>query len=431
MAAISLRRAVLPASVMTLAGCGVGMEPLMPTPIVYTEAGISPLKNVPESEHWTPRRVYYATNRKRSKDLQKIFYGNEPSDMVSVGLALIGFGGPDMTWADLDQASRSADRDEDVQLSIAGVIEAGHFSQDSPPVVSADPSNAGWLIRDLNHSIAESRDHDVLVYVHGAKVNFYNACAFAAQLDHFMGRDMTSIAFSWPTRQDIFAYAFGSDRHRAKSSAVALASVLEALAEGSNARKIHVLCWSAGARVLTQTFLELRARYPDESEESLRQHFRIGTAYFAAGDVPRDVFLEALPTIHALAERTVVTTSSHDEALITAKVIMSEDYRLGQVSNSLTAEQIAYLESLDRFEAVNLSIGSEDRGFDITGHRYWFDHPWASTDVLLTIRSDFPPPERGLVPSEKYPFLWYMPEDYPQRVMQSLQAAGGHLRSDE
>ncbi len=429
-AKVSLRAGLL-LSVAALPGCGVSMEPLMPTPVLYTESGISPLEHIPESERWTPRRIYYATDRARKKNLQEISYGNEPSDRISVGLALIGFGGPDMTWADLDKASKQADRDQDVRLSIAGVLEAGHFSQDAPPSVAAAASHAGWLLEDINDSIEDSRDRDLLVYVHGAKVNFYNACAFAAQLDHFMGRDMTSVAFSWPTRQDIFSYAFGSDRKRARSSADSLATVLEALAQGTTARKIHVLCWSAGARVLTQTFLVLRERYPDESEESLRQRLRIGTTYFAAGDMPRDKFIEALPTIHALADRVVVTASSDDEALKTAKIIMGEDYRIGQVAAPLSDEQVDLLESLDRLEIVNVSLGREDRGFDITGHRYWFNHPWASTDVVLAIRSDFPPEERGLLKSEDSNILWYMPSDYPKRVLESLKAAPDLRRRTE
>ena len=73
-------------------------------------------------------------------------------------------------------------------------------------------------------TIVCARDKDILVYVHGAKVNFYNACAFAAQLDHFMGRDMTSMAFAWPTRQNILAYGTGADLKRAYRAARALAS---------------------------------------------------------------------------------------------------------------------------------------------------------------------------------------------------------------
>jgi esterase/lipase superfamily enzyme len=407
---------------VSLAGCGVGVEPLMPTPVLYTESGFKPLDHIPSNEQWTPRRVYYATNRERSKSEQKISYGNKPSDEVTLGLTLIGFGGLSMSWSDLDRASTQSDRDEVVKLSIAGVVEAASFKIDASASEAGEPEQAGWLIEDLNDAIADARDQDLLIYVHGAKVNFYNACAFAAQLDHFMGRDMTSIAFSWPTRQDVFAYVTGSDVKRAYDSSSALASLIELLAAETPARQIHILSWSAGARVATRTFTVLRERHPDESDEALRERLRIGTAYFAAGDIPTLEFIEALPTINALANRVVVTVTSHDEALKTASVVMGGGRRLGQRGQKLTDEQIELIQAQDRLEVIDVSRGREDRGFDITGHRYWFNHPWSSTDVLLAIRTDLTPVERGLEPGE-YPLLWIMPSDYPQRLAELLEGA--------
>ena len=184
----SIRLSILAASLsfMSLTGCGVDVESLMPTPVLYTESGFEPLGHIPENEQWIPRRVYYATNRARHENRQEISYGNDPSDEVSMGLTLIGFGGPNMTWSDLDRVSTQSSREDVVELSIAGVVEAGRFRPEATPAEAAQPDQAGWLVEDLNDAITDARDKDVLIYVHGAKVNFYNACAFAAQLDHFM-----------------------------------------------------------------------------------------------------------------------------------------------------------------------------------------------------------------------------------------------------
>ena len=78
--------------------------------------------------------------------------------------------------------------------------------------------------------------------------------------------------------------------------------------------------------------------------------------------------------------------------------------------------------SMDRLQVVDVSYGSEARGFDITGHRYWFNHPWASSDVLLSIRTDFLPEQRGLQQGEAH-LHWVMPDDYPQRLKESLESA--------
>ena len=417
--------------VLLLAACGgVGVQPLMPTPVLFSELDFSPLDHVPEAQRWIPRRVYYATTRVRTNDLQRIDYSNAESLDVSLGMSLIGFGGPRMTWSDLSEYSRQEERPDVVDLSIAGLVEVGDFrpASDSEPAVD-DMGALAWLINDMNGAIASARDKDLLIYVHGAKVNFYNANAFAAQLDHFMGRDMTSMAFAWPTRQNIVAYGSGADVQRAYRAAPALTSLLEELAEGTVARRINIVCWSAGGRVVTAALKALYERHADSGDD-LRERFRLGTVYYAAADVPADEFVEALPAINDLAARVVVTVSSQDGALEMAAKTMGGARRIGLRNTDLSPEAMDVVMSADRLEVVDVSRDWEGRGFDITGHRYWFDHPWASTDVVLAVRSDFRPDERGLAPAAN-PILWSIPPDYPERLRATLSQEGIRLRYDD
>jgi len=403
------------ALILPLGACGGGaVKPLMPTPVLFTELGIDPVAHIPEAERFPPRRVYYATTRARTDDIRTVEYGNTPADTISVGLTLIGFGNPTLSWEELQRVSSEADRAETVVLSVNGVIEAGGFDPTMSVAQAGGGDAAGWWLEDLDDAIRDARDRDLLIYVHGSKVSFYNGCAFAAQLDHFMGRDMTSLAFCWPSRQNIVAYALGSDVQRAENASASLASLIELVSARTDAERIHVLAWSAGARVLTGALTMLRDRHPDEDEEALRSRFRLKTAYFAAGDYPRDRFIEMLPKLSDVAERVVVSVSSRDDALVSAKTFMGGDVRLGQKGGELSEEQIDTLAQLDGLEVIDVSEGSEFRGFDITGHDYWFSHPWASTDVLLTIRSDLTPADRGL--EQRDEIVWYLPEDYPQRL---------------
>ncbi len=80
------------------------------------------------------------------------------------------------------------------------------------------------------------------------------------------------------------------------------------------------------------------------------------------------------------------------------------------------------MEAQDRLEVIDVSMGSDTRGFDITGHRYWFNHPWSSSDVLVAIRSDLSPADRGLEQGDS-PVLWYMPEDYPGRLRKAIETS--------
>jgi len=423
-------RILLLAAAVTLAGCaGPTVQPLMPTPVLFTEMGVSPLDHIPETQRWNQRRVYYATTRQRDDDLMRIDYGNAESDVVSVGMTLIGFGGPDVSWAELSDYSRRADRPELVDLTISGLVEAGYFSADAEGNVRDTSGAAAWLMADLNASIEAARDRDLLIYVHGAKVNFYNANAFAAQLDHFMGRDMTSMAFSWPTRQNIFAYGTGSDVRRAYTAAPALTALLELLASRSMARRIHIICWSAGGRVVNSALAQLHARHAADGQD-LRERFRLGTVYFAAADVPSEEFLDALPALNDLATRIVVTVSSKDSALDMARTFMRGGSRIGQRNVNLGPEEMEVVMAADRLEVVDVSYGWEGRGFDITGHRYWYDHPWASSDMILAVRSDLGPAERALAPTD-LDLLWGIPADYPDRLRMNLTREDLEIRRDD
>ncbi len=412
--ATGLKASFLCLVLLASVGCqGPKVVPLMPTPILYSENGLSPLDHIPEQEQWKPRKVYFATTRQRTSDLQVIDYSNEEAARVSVGLALIGFGNEGMTWSDLQEISKSTQREEAVDLSIAGLLEAGSFDPKTPDATRNGPG--AWLLQDLNQSIESSRDKDLMIYVHGAKVNFYNACAFAAQLDHFMGRDMTSVAFSWPSRQNILKYVFGGDVDRAYRSSESLAILLELLSDHSSARKIHIVAWSAGSRVVTSAVSRLRQQYPDLSEEELQKKFRLGTLYFAASEIPRKEFIQKLPDLDQMANRVVVTVSSNDAALKNANLFMGGGPRIGQMAGGLTEKEVATIEKTRSLEVIDLSLGGEERGFDITGHRYWFDHPWASSDLILSIRTDWDPEQRKLTKTG-HRMLWGISADYPERI---------------
>ena len=89
--------------------------------------------------------------------------------------------------------------------------------------------------------MARAQDKEIMVYVHGTKVDFLNAVAMTAEIDHFSGRDFVGIAFDWPSHQNILYYLFGMDVSRAKNSSQALRSFLEFLARYTNADQSLIL----------------------------------------------------------------------------------------------------------------------------------------------------------------------------------------------
>jgi len=406
-----------------ITGCaGPRMESLMPTPLLYTQLNQGPMDGLSKKELWKPMRVYFATTRSRDQDTRRINFGNKESEEMSMGLALINFGEPEVGWAELNEASRMVDRDGDWLMTVSGIIEAGGLDLSTTPPQPRE--EISWLVADMNRALNEARRKEIMLYVHGAKVDFYNACAFSAQLGHFLGRDSVAMAFSWPTRQRITSYVFGNDRERGERSAIALSLLLEMLSRFTEAERIHVVCWSAGGRVVTQAVDEFRKRYPEMMGEELRETFRLGTVYFAAADVPHEDFLSALPSLDAMAERVVVSASSNDDALQGAKIFMGGGQRIGQLGVEMTEAEAAIVEDTERLEVVDVSLGSSDRGFDIIGHRYWFNHPWASTELLLALRG-LGPEQRGLEPGG-HRIHWLLPADYPERMTKEMLPLRGN-----
>lgn len=310
-------------------------------------------------------------------------------------------GESDDDWMSLEMASTTHPRSAPMKVS---VLEARETA------VQGGSEVERW-VDQVEHSIASSRNRDVVIYVHGAKVGFEHSCAFAAELKHFAGRDLTAIAFDWPTHREIFSYLDGVDVRHARESADDLGDLIELLAGRTSVRRIHVVAWSAGARVVSRALFHL-----DQSEDARRKlGRRLGAVVFAAGDVPEADFRERLPAIHRLSERVIVYVSDDDFALKWSSRLMRGGRRLGTEWDEYGPRELAYLRSHPRLEIVDTSYGKETRGFDIRGHRYWFKHPWVNSDLVLALRTDRGAAERGLSKGIAAGIYYFAP-DYDERI---------------
>jgi esterase/lipase superfamily enzyme len=164
----------------------------------------------------------------------------------------------------------------------------------------------------------------------------------------------------------------------------------------------------------------MHATHADLSVEEMRSTFRIGTVVFAAADVPVDLFLERLPAIADLAEKVVVTVSDADNVLQAASKFMGGGRRIGSELAGMREETFVQAHDITNFELVDLSRGKEKRGFDITGHHYWYRHPWVSSDMIFLLRTDLSADQRGLVPAEEDQ-VWYLNQEYPDRIRRAAQ----------
>ena len=412
---------------LPLAGCGVAREPLMPTPILYTSGDLDPFAHLADDRQTTTEHIFYATDREplhgRAEDPE---YGNKTLHHLHLGEAVVRFGDEDLSWDGLHEASTTEARDEPIYLQLDRSRQHVRFKPVlGSPLLDVEEEAADRWFDAINAQLAQARDKEILIYVHGAKVDFQNACVVTAQIDHFAGRDFVGIAFSWPVHQTIFTYMSGEDVRRAMDSAESLCRVLELLAERTEAEHINVLAYSAGGKVAIHALGDLRRAYAEMGERELQERFRIGRVVFAAPDVLLETLVERLPEVHALASDGVVLTMTDDDvALQMGEKIMGGSARAGEDSILEDPELEEEIVALERLELIDVSASSEARGFDINGHHYWHAHPWASSDIILLVRTSLPPHERGLAPTA-HPRVWALPPDYPARVREAARRSLG------
>lgn len=397
---ISVRVALCLCLALLLACCSSGPKPqwLMPTPQIYQKGGINPFAKLSKDQRGTVMPVHFATNRNHTRR----YFGSNELPELTYGVANVGFGGQQTGWPQLVRASTDAARPDPLPLRLVDSTEV--------LVAKTDKNPADWL-KHLDESTQRTRSRDVVIYVHGAKVEFFHSCAFAAEIAHFTGRDLTPVAFDWPTHPEIYAYILRADLSHGIHSANRLADLIRLVAKDTRTRRIHLVSWSAGARVLSRAMVHLAEGDP----EKMRARYRIGSCVFAAGDVPEKDFIARLPAIHGLSEEVTVYLSDADGALVWASRLMGGGKRLGLEMGALTPEETRLLKDHPRLHVIDCSWEKEKRGFDISGHRYWYQHPWVSSDLMLSLLTTASPTERGLSPGTT-PGHYYFAPDYGKRI---------------
>jgi esterase/lipase superfamily enzyme len=175
--------------------------------------------------------------------------------------------------------------------------------------------------------------------------------------------------------------------------------------------------------VASKALFEIRQTYSALSSEELQEKFRLGAVVFAAADVEVDKFLSRLPAISELADQVVITVTDDDNALKAAKKFMHGKARAGTADAEIIEERFIVENKLTNVEIIDVSRGQEIRGFDITGHHYWYRHPWMSSDIIFVMRTNLPPERRGLSSTE-LEGVWYLAENYPEKIQ---EAAGKEL----
>ncbi|MBN7798068.1 alpha/beta hydrolase [Parahaliea mediterranea] len=410
------------------AGCGGnpprGIE-MMPAPAVYGSGGGEALGHLSGPE---PLDMLYVTNRapvtERGQHGER-HYSGERGYLLRAGSADIAFGDTDVTWDEARKISLLKNRPGSFPLEVKGINETGILRnsvslftpEDIAATVDDTPTRA--FLEAIEQRLARSSMKDIFIYVHGYKVIFENPLLVSSELWHFLGYEGAVVAFSWPSTPATFAYM--KDIETARVSAWGLRQLLELLARETSARRIHIVGYSAGTRVVLTALHEMALQHQCDRPEAISDTTRLGNVILVGSDV--DTGLVASYMLDGLLytqDRLTFYTSPGDQALKLSKRLFSHR-RFGQVvPGSLDERMRQFAHASSRLLLVD--VEDADHFDDGNGHAYFRKSPWVSSDILMTLRFDLAPGTRGLEQRDTSPF-WRFPADYHQRFETALDAA--------
>jgi len=397
---------------------------LMPAPELYEVDGLNPFQDLGVIEKDTRIEVLYATDREPAAGAKADgFYGNKRGYLLRLGVGTVHLGEEGTTWDDLKRVSLLKNRTREFPLQVTAAEEFGilarTFSEFDPPEMRRKKSDMAGrrFAAAVEERLKRSPQKDIVVYVPGFKVNFENPLLVTAELWHYLGYEGAFIAFAWPATPSVWAYA--SDAETAALSSRNLRIFLQYLADATSARRIHVLGYSAGSRLITRAFYDLALIHASDDDAAIRKALRVGQVILVGSDVDRDIFAGMLlDGILRIPEHFSVYMSTADSALGMSSWLLNRQ-RLGQLVKGQTMR--AHVNELLR-AVPNLSlidVSEAEQAFAGNGHAYFRKSPWASSDILAALRFGLTPAQRGLSRPAGSP-VWTFPPDYISRLKAAI-----------
>lgn len=228
------------------------------------------------------------------------------------------------------------------------------------------------FLSGVQSQVDRSRQHDVLLFVHGFNVDFDSSLIRTAQLALDMPFNGAVIAYSWPTQGGVLNYA--SDEPINAKSVEPFREFLVRLREGlSDDARLHVVVHSMGNRIVLKALSELPATRVVPPIDNLA---------LCAPDVGLSNYRQWAAAATAKCRRVTLYASRSDSALIVSKGKHAEQ-RAGDAHPPIVIEGI---------ETVDCS------GIDATsllGHSYYSGNVDVLADLFMVLKRDLPAGKRS------------------------------------
>lgn len=228
---------------------------------------------------------------------------------------------------------------------------------------SVTPTDRDAFLNDLAREVDRSESHEAFVFIHGFNVSFAEAARRCAQMAYDLKFDGPPILYSWPSQGRLSDYV--ADMSAADASERPLQEFMQAVAEESKARRIHVIAHSMGNRLLTNTLARIADSSPTQSPNLFNE------VILAAPDVDAEVFRrEIAPRIVRATERVTIYAAEDDLALAASSRVHGGE-RLGQSG----LQKLSFPESsrIDVIDASGVDFSFFSLGHSTYGQELLYD----------------------------------------------------------
>jgi len=344
---------------------------------VASDRAIAP----PESGSARVQQIFYATNRKNSKERDVYYSGARAygDDAIKYGICKVAI---------------PKDHKRGVIESPLLGLEIFKDPKKHIYVSELKELKRGDFFKSINQQLAVNSASDgnmndqTVVFVHGFNVTFNAAVLRTAQLAHDYEFSGIPVLFSWPSDGQLVEYA--SDREDATWSVHYLEKFLLELLEKSGSKKIHLIAHSMGNQVLLGALHQLKLKGKDDLFESI---------ILAAPDYDSELFRYHIgPDIVSLAQRWTIYTSQNDAAL-DASSKLNAVQRLGS--------PVTHVSGIDIIDASTIDVAP----WSVPEfHSYYASKQPVIDDMVATLKG-IAPAKRKLKPATSKSYRYWQFKD--------------------
>lgn len=402
---------------------------MMPPPAVYAQGEVDPFPKVVSSDFGEQTKLFYVTDRRpKAADEPVAYYANARGYLLRGGAAQVQADPAFTGWDELRAISLSLQDAPKRVLRLDtveeyGVLPVEPMSLLPNPPDRADAARAGrTFAAEIDRKLAGSSQKDIFLYVPGYNVDFDYALLSSKELQHYLGYRGAFVTYAWPATPNRLAYF--KDLETTAATRKNLRELIVFLSQNTRARNIHVIGYSAGARLAFEAVYDLTLQYADGT----RSKPRLGQLIMIGSELDRSYFVQALDDgVLRLADSVSVYMSTADLALRMSSLVLGGD-RLGQVSledndgNEDRRRANRQLREIDNLYLIDVT-NAEGSTFG-NGHSYFRNSPWASSDMFVSLIYGLGPAQRGLY-RETDQGIWRFPNNYDMRVVEAVKGIGG------